>query len=213
MKQITFGISGVLLIVVILMTTLSIEGASSKERKLKQAFRYAMAEAMESALKKDSFSAEDDDLLVADVMALLIERLDVDENATLQVDVAAVDSKKGLLSLHVTEEFVNASGEMERIEDEATILLEREQQKSQYQISYLLPEKVAEELLYPQVIRAYRLEEGCLCKVPQTPSILEGTGRGITGWMDTETNTTYTAEQLRSLPVSHDMTLEAVIKE
>lgn len=213
MKHIVFGLSAAVLIVVMLMTSVTIEGAAIRNREMKSALHAAMEEAVHSALAKEAYSLDDDELLVADMTALLLEQLNAeDDRLRLSIDIAGADAKKGLLSVHVKEEFSYPNGRTGTVEDEATIILEQEIPKQEYSVVFLLPEEVADELMLPQEIRRYGIEEQRNCKVPDTPSILTGRGMCVVSWTDVETNASYTPEQLRETEVTGDRTFVAVVK-
>lgn len=213
MKHIVFGLCATVLIISILMTSVTIEGAAMREREMKNALHAALEEAMHSVLVKEEYSLDDDELLIADVTALLLEQLNVEDNRLkLTVNVAGVDAKKGLLSMNVKEEFSYPNGQTGTIEDEATIILEREIPKQVYSVVFLLPEETADALLIPQEIRRYGIEERQKCKVPNTPSVLTEREQSIVSWTDAETNASFTPEQLRETEVVRDMTFVAVVK-
>ncbi len=214
MKHVVFGLCAAILIISILMATITIEGASIRKREIKNALHTAMEEAMTSVLTRECNSLENDDLLVADVTALLLEQLNSnDKNLKLQVDVAAADAQRGLLSLHVTEQFTYPDGRTGTVEDEATMILEQEESKSYYRLTYRLPAQITDELLVPEVIQTYTIEEQQKCKVPQTPSLLEQKGFMISSWTDSETNTSYTSDQLAAKDVVNNMDLIAVVRQ
>lgn len=213
MKHVVFGLCSMVLVVSILMTTVTIEGATSQERKMKNALHAALERAMLNALTREEYDLDDDDLLIADVTAYLMEQMDTEDGrAKLSVDIAGVDAEKGLLSMRVTKEFSYPNGQTGTVEDEATIILEREISKQIYSVVFMLPEEMADELLIPQEIRRYGIEERQKCKVPDTPSALAACGKSVVSWMDAETNASFTAEQLRETEVVRDMTLVAVVK-
>ncbi len=184
-----------------------------REREVKNTLHAALEEAMRSVFVKESYALEEDELLIADVTGLLIEQLNAEDNRLkLTVDIAGVDAKKGLLSMRVREEFSYPNGKTGMVEDEATIILEREIPKQTYSIVFLLPQETAEALLVPQEIRRYGIEERKKCKVPEVPSALADRGQSIVSWTELKTNAAYTPEQLRETEVMRDMTFVAVVK-
>lgn len=213
MKYVLFGLCSLVLIVSILMTTVTIEGSSIRKREVNNALHAALEDAMVSVFTKETSSFKNNDLLIADVTALLIEQLNAkDKNLQLEVDVAAADAQKGLLSLHVTEAFTYPNGKTGKVEDEATIILEQEVPKPYHRLTYRLPKNITEELLVPETIRTYYIEEQQKCKVPQTPSLLEQSGFVVTSWVDHSSNVSYTGQQLAETNISKNMNLVAVVK-
>ena len=213
MRHIIFGLGSTLLIILILTATLSIEGANVRNREVKNALHAALENAIYSSFSKEGYDIKNNDLLVADVTALLLEQLNSnDENLSLSVDIAKVDAKRGLLSMRVTEEYTFPNGKIGKVQDEATIVLEKEISKNRHNIVYRLPKSFAKTIGIPANIRSYCIEEKQKCKVPDDPTILREKGYQIQGWVDKSDNKEYSNKQLESLPATKDMILVANIE-
>ena len=214
MKHIIFGLCATMLILSILMNTTTIEGSAMRDRDMKNALHTALEQALLDAVHRENYDAADNDLLLADTSALLIEQLNAkDKNLSLTLDVAGVDAKAGLLSVHARETFTYPNGKTGSVEDEATIVLEREIPKQYYQIVYSLPKNIRDQLLLPEQIRSYTIEERSPIMVPPTPAMLSENGWKISSWVDTKTNASYTEEQLSKMTASCNMNLVAAVKK
>ena len=212
MKHVVFGLCATLIIIAILMNAVAIEGSGIRERDLKSALHAALEQALYDAATRESYTTEDSRLLLADAAALLLPRLNSnDKNLSVSLYVAGADAEKGLLCVRATETFTRPNGRLKTIEDEATVILEREIPKQIYTISYLLPQKLQNELLLPKTVRRYCIEEGSLYMVPDTPKALKSRGYDIQSWLDKKTGASYTKSQLEKLAVSKDMELWAVV--
>ncbi len=214
MKHIIFGIGATLIIVMILMNTVTIEGLEMRERDMKNALHAALEEALSDVVSLENYNGWDDELLIADVTALLMERLNAnDKNLSLELDVAGVDAKAGLLSVHVKETFTYPNGRTGEIEDVATVVLENEMPKRRYEIVYTLPSDVVKKLLTPKVIKSYYVEERDRFPIPKTPDALASRGMRIVSWLEKNSGTSYTNEQLSRRSPEKDMKLEAVVRQ
>ena len=137
---------------------------------------------------------------------------DADENFALTVDVAGVDAKKGLLSVHITEEYTHPNGKVGKLETTATIVLEQEEGKPVYEISYLIPEdlrKQASELEQPlpSVYKRYIQEEGETLRAPENPPSIGS--KHFVAWADAN-GATYTSEQLKTMKADKALSLNAI---
>ncbi|MBR1628200.1 MAG: hypothetical protein IJ679_02895 [Lachnospiraceae bacterium] len=214
MKHIVFGMCAALLIVSILMNTMTIEGTSLRNREMKNALHCALEEALQDAISREHYDTADNELLLADATALLMNQLNAnDKNLTLSLDIAGVDARAGLLSVHASETFTYPDGQTGEVEDTATVILEREVPKNRYNIVYEIPKATMETLLLPKEVRRYCIEERQPLSVPDTPSVMSEKGWTISAWVDKTTNTSYTRDQLLKTIASKDMTLVAVVEK
>ena len=214
MKHIVFGICATLLILSILLNTMTIEGSVLRDRDMKNALHSALEQALLDAVCRENYDVSDNELLLADATALLMEQLNTkDENLKLALDIAGIDAKDGLLSVHAKETFTYPNGQIGTVEDEATILLEREIPKQRFEISYVLPKNIQNQLLLPEMVRSYCIEERSPLLVPKTPQALSQKGWSIVAWIDKTTNASYTREQLLNMTANTDMTLMAVVEK
>ena len=231
MKHIIRGFVGIVLIAVITLAYISIQNRNVKESEMDSSLTAAVDSAVEQMSMRGKYTIDDEEELVADFMALLVEQLnvsgtdeqtsadgthiektDADQNLKLKVDVAGVDAKKGFLSVHVTEEFTHPNGKIGKYETDATIALEQEENKAVYQIDYVIPENIRVEAYNNDVFiageyKSYLLEEGELMKTPGNPPNFGG--KRFVAWAG-EDGATYTSSQLATMKVDKSLTLNAV---
>ena len=213
MKHVMFGACGVLLIVLTVICWIAIAGRSSRELEQQQALNAAVADTMEQLNMQGKYSLDSPEELVADVTSMLVERLHVkDKNLKLNLDIAGADAKKGLLSIHVTEEFTHPNGKIGKYETTATVVLEQEEGKKIYQISYTIPmancvEATNGDQALPTEYKSYVQQAGEQVKAPGNPP--DYGNKHFVAWAS-EDGATYTANQLRKLKVNSSMTLTAI---
>ena len=214
MKHIIFGVFATLVIILVLMGNITIEGSAMRNRDLKNALHSSLEQALRDSVSKENYSATDNELLLADALFLLTRQLNAnDKGMSLEVDVVDVDAEKGLICVHATETYTGINGRPGKAEDSATVVLEREIPKQRYDITYTLPEDIQKELLLPETVRSYCIEERSPIKIPDTPSAIDKKGWSIKAWKDKKTNTNYTSAELSSMKASKDLSFEAVVQK
>ena len=213
MRYITFGLCCILLITTIWLALFGLEKRTAYDRTLKIALHNAMEEAMNNMLKGSSGKAYDDDDLKNDAINILEEQLKNDDrNFSLKVDSVTADAKKGLLSMHVTEYYTRANGKVGKLEDEATIILERSARNGCSVITFKLPDDIAKGLEYPKILGQYTICNGHAYKVPAAIKLLDEKGIRIVSWINTKSNQSYTPKQLTENIVDGDAEFLAVIR-
>ena len=213
MKHVMYGLVSILLVVLAIVAWLAVEQRSEREMEMEAALQQAVADTVDQVALQGKYRVRSDEELVADFTALLTERLHVqDEGLVLTVDIAGVDAKKGLLSVHVKEEFTHPNGRKGTCETSATMVLEQEEGKAMYEINYVIPEEVCraaggDGAPLPTAYKRYVLEEGGAVLAPQNPPSVGG--KKFLSWAD-ENGTTYTRSQIEALTVEQALTFTAI---
>ena len=231
MKQAMWGIGVLAIIVLGLVALITNHGRDIRESEMEKSLSAAVDAAVEQMSMEGKYTIADDKELIADFSSLLVEQLNVsgtkeqmdrdgntvsaanpDKNLALTVDIAGVDAKHGLLSVHVTEEFTHPNGKIGKIETTGTIVLEQEEGRKVYEISYLIPEEERKQALdlgqaIPSVYKRYIQEEGEAIRAPKNPPNI-GNKRFV-AWVDAD-GATYTSEQLKTMKADKALSLSAV---
>ena len=231
MKQAMWGIGVLAIIVLGLVALITIHGRDIRESEMEKSLSLAVDEAVEQLAMQGKYSIGDEKELVADFVSLLVEQLnvsgtkeqtledgthiekaDTDENFKLTVDVAGVDAKKGFLSVHITEEFTHPNGKIGTYETDATLVLEKEEEKPVYQVTYTIPENIRIEAInedtpVPATYKRYIQEYGEFLRTPSNPPDIGS--KSFKAWVDDD-GTTYTPSQLKVLKVEKQMNFTAI---
>ena len=183
MKQAIFGIMCGFIVILVIVAVMTVEGRSTRENEADNALSAAVDEVMENLLTKKDYDIENNEEFVADFCEALLEQIqagsdeDYDKNLSVKVDVAGVDYEKGLLSVHVTEQFTHPNGNIGTLECTSTAILDQRAEKERYTVTYNLPNR-----LYKQL----EVEEGTDFYLPKAPADTSD-GAKFQYWMDTET--------------------------
>lgn len=213
MKQVMYGLVIIIPVVLAIVAWLAVEQRSEREMEMETALQQAVADVVDQVSLQGKYQVQSNEELVADFTALLTKRLHVqDEGLVLTVDIAGVDAKKGLLSVHLTEEFTHPNGRKGTCETQATMVLEQEEGKKLYEICYEIPEEICraagmEGAPRSGAYKRYILEEGCSVKAPANPPDIGS--KKFLSWADAD-GRTYTKSQLEALSVKQAMTLTAI---
>ena len=160
MKQAMYAIAlGIVLIFSILASSM-IESRTNRENNLTQAVRHASKSVVQSILEEQAYTVNSDEQLVAafaqELCNNLISNSEVsynestkkwtgsntkdntvpDPNLKLTIEVIEADFVKGLLCVHVVQEYTNPIGTISTCEASTTIIFDEMQTHEQYTIQY-----------------------------------------------------------------------------
>lgn len=213
MKHVIYGAISIVMVVLTLVLMATVAGRHTREQEMQQALRQAVEASVDQAMMQGKYTLNSKEELVADFTSLLVERLRIkDPNLHLKVDIAGVDEVRGLLSVHVTEEYTHPNGRMGMAETSATVVFEQEKKRELYRVDYIIPENVcgearANNVYIPKEYKSYLCEEGETVNAPLNPPNY-GT-KHFAAWADAD-GATYTAETLKSMRAEKSMILTAV---
>lgn len=160
MKQAMYAIAlGIVLVFSILASTM-IESRTNRENNLTQAVRHASKSVVQSVLEEQAYTVDSDEQLVAAFVQELCNNLISnsemtydestgtwvgtngndntvpDPNLRLTIEVVEADFVKGLLCVHVVQEYTNPIGTISTCEASTTIIFDEAQTHEQYTIQY-----------------------------------------------------------------------------
>lgn len=160
MKYVWITIVSAVVATLIIVSIMLISNKSQRETELNNAVNSASKEALESVfLEYSSFASkeEGDNALKERFEQKLKEKIingneiDKDNNLNIEIEYKNVDSKEGILSATVKEQYTHVGGGIGTITSEVTVLVDEELSKKQYNLSYMVNGR-----LY----RNYMLNEG-----------------------------------------------------
>jgi hypothetical protein len=195
------------------VSLVAVAGRHTRENEMRVALRQAVEESADQVLMQGKYDVDSAEELVADFTSLLVERLRIkDRNLSLQVDIAGVDSEKGLLSVHVAETYTHPNGRKGLAETEATILLEQEEKKPLHRVDFCIPEELVAlaseaDIAIPSEYKTYLLEEGELLQAPSNPP--DFGGKYFVAWSN-EDGAILTTAELKTMKAEQSLTLRAV---
>lgn len=123
MKNLVLGIVTILLGIIITLTTVTITGAMNRDIELEDALKIATNRAIENCTSRYNYSLDDNYEFAA---ALLMELSnEIENDASLNVEIMGIDKDKGYLSLRVTENYITATGQEKSAICETSAYLDR----------------------------------------------------------------------------------------
>lgn len=166
MKHIFFGMTMFILLCVIIVSIQSISGRTQRDAEAKDALDTAMKETIETLSSKGTYYPEDSEDLMADFVELFANNInasgkvkhltamdgsdetvqieeydDPDKSKTVfQFNFYKADYEDGLLSAKVKEKITYPGGKQSLIEASGVVIMEEEDPKESYTVTYLLPE-------------------------------------------------------------------------
>lgn len=173
--------------------------ANHRVNNLQDNLQEAMESSLNVAMSERSYSIDNAEELIADVIEGIVVYLD--NNAALDVNVKEADVQTGLLSIEVIEHYPTAAGGMQDIKCERTILLEHYSNNlpGSHEITYVIKSTDGSggEIVYKQ----YTLKDNVTMIVPKNPSI---NGYRFDGWALDGTNNVLSSASIQALPIDKD---------
>jgi hypothetical protein len=213
MKHVIYGVISIVTVVLTLVLMAAVAGRHTREQEMQVALRQAVEESVDQVMMQGKYTLHSKEELVADFTSLLVGRLRTkDPNLHLKVDIAGVDEVRGLLSVHVTEEFTHPNGRIGTTEASATVVFEQEEKRDLFRVDYIVPKSICLEaqgdnVYIPEEYKSYLFEEGDRIKAPVNPPNYGA--KHFAAWAD-EDGATYTAAALQSMQAEKSLTLTAV---
>lgn len=215
MKTIIFGLSAAGILIFVIIAFLAIEGRTDREHELDTALRDSMQQVLEERELKNGKIVYDDQALEQALKDRVIKQItgndDTSEGAVsvkdddqlkIEVDVAAADCEKGMLSAVAREWYTHPNGKKGYCQAQATAILESEAEKDTCTVIYKLPWQASRDLNLPYIAgedstyARYVIEAGKEEKQPADPPDIDygiNAGKRFTGWekisADTRTDT------------------------
>lgn len=183
MKQIVMGVTGLILLVVSLLSVMTVAGKMARSNELEKALQQAVEQTLSNLAETGAYPIADDRELEADFCQALLQKIktgqgaDGDKNLKIQADIIEADVKKGLLSVHVTEWFTYPNGKVGQISCNATALVEQKKARELYQVTYQMDGGRCQQF---GVLAGERLV------VPKAPKV-DSSGRKFLYWQDAAT--------------------------
>lgn len=162
MKNILLGAIGILVTIYVTLIGMNLYMIQTHKDQLENCFSRILQQAM-----VDGYNTADDEEITQRIISELAESRNKD--SAVQVVIQAMDLKKGLLSVKVTERFLLLTGKEKEITLEKTILMDRiVLNEDQVKVTFLLE---------GEVFKSYQLIKGENCPLPKSP---EG---NFVGWI------------------------------
>lgn len=146
MKQIAFVLSGVAIIVVIIMGILTMSHRTLRESEMEDSLADVVKGALDEVVQTQDLDITDEDALMASFYESLLQRINAgeegneDPNFDLQVDIAGVDTEKGILAVHVEEKYTKPSGKIGEVTCDATATFDEKKTAQRHDVTFYVDE-------------------------------------------------------------------------
>lgn len=202
MKYIVYGVSSLLIITLVVITIMTIEGKTSRATDVDDTLSLSVNEAITNLTESGKYSIENKDEFVADFCELLLfdinqgEDEHADPNLNINVSIAGVDTKKGVLMLVVEETYTNPNGKISKARVETSAILDNKIKNESYTVEYIINDEVYKSFI------CNKNDEFPICEEPKT---INGS---FDYWKNKETNN----KEAFPTHVDKDYKYEAVLK-
>lgn len=162
-KNVTLGIIAVFMMIYIVLIGMNIYITHTNKQQLENAIPRTVEHALKSGMESGDEAA---------VKSILTEELEkaVPNADSIQIDIPALDLKKGILSVEVSVGYSLLTGEEKSITAKKTMIMERQIAKEdRVTVTFLVDEEVYKE---------YQLVQGQSCPLPVLPS------KYFAGWVE-----------------------------
>lgn len=188
MKNIIIGFMSLVFFIMILLISATVYNKGAREAELENAVNNALSMAIKSLDLEDNYKPQSEDEWIALFQQVLLQQ--IDSASDIEIKVLNADYSKGLLSVEVSSVYKHLNGNPGKITVTKMAVRDTyviEDVINQYKITYYTNGKI---------YREYTVNEGTNLPTPATM---------IANWVDLESNTTYTAEQIAAMTATKDM--------
>ena len=178
--------------ILVIFIVITVNGRMTRQKESTDALGQAVETAVENTMEQDNYTINDNKEFIADFLQNLL--LQIENNADVEVKVAGLDYKKGLLSVNVVEHFTHPSGKDAELSYSTTVVMEQADADHYYTVNFHDADG--------EVYKSYQLSAGSNLTEPYIPEI---SGKMFVGWKDADGNEI----DIDSVKVSGDMELFA----
>lgn len=170
MKSAVYGIMLSVLGILVVFIIMTVNGRMTRQKEATDALGQCVETAVENTIESDNYTIENNEEFVADFMENLLNQIEND--ADIEVKIAGIDYKKGLLSVEVIEHYIHPAGKPGEVRYQTTVILEQAEAEKYHSVEFYDANG--------NLLKTYTLKTGT--KVV-TPSSLD-TDRSIAGWIN-----------------------------
>lgn len=142
MKQIAFVLSGVAIIIVIIIGILTMSHRTLRESEMDDSLADVVKGALDEVVQTQDLEITDEDALMASFYESLLQRINAgeegneDPNFDLQVEIAGIDTEKGILAVHVEEKYTKPSGKIGEVKCDATATFDEKKTAKRHDVIF-----------------------------------------------------------------------------
>lgn len=170
MKNFIFGVIIVIIGILLTASILTINSRMTRDKENNDSLANAVETAVTNTIEHNNYSINNNEEFIADFLQHLL--IQFENNSDIEVDVAGIDYKKGLLSIKVVEHFTHPNGKDSTIDYETTVILEKAAETVYYDIEFYDNDN--------ELLKKYTLVEET--KIP--PIKIMDTKKSVKGWRD-----------------------------
>lgn len=180
MKQLIYGIIITFISIFTIVIILTINGKSNRSNEINNALSIAVENAVETTMNQNPYTINNNKEFLADFTQNLLSQISNDSD--IEIKVAKIDYKKGIMSVRVTETFTHPNGNEGKNECETTVIFEHVPTNDELiTITYQIEPNI--------IYKEYQIVKGDDIIVPKNPQKAKMT---FVGWKDPKTNTLVT---------------------
>lgn len=193
MKQVIWGVVSVITTILMIFIVMTINGKMTRKKDVTSSLSSVVNQAIDDVLTKNTYSIQDKNTFVADVLQELLATYSNDSD--IKIEIANADEEKGLLGIKVTETYKNPNGTIKDFSYEKVVILETEEYNQSYELTYL----TSSGTLFSKIV-VNGGEKG------QVPLLMPN---GSTKWYIEELNKEVTNEEIQNMEITRNYTFKA----
>lgn len=205
MRNFIIGLILALITIVSISIIYTNDGRNIREQEVTNSLDTAV-EGTVSTLMKKTYSIDNSDQFVADMLEALV--MQIDSECTLKVNVLDVDYDKGLLSVEAVETFKHPNGKTGTVSCTKTVILEHlatvtDPATDTYTVEFYIPDTSGTgETLYKKLT----LKKGAVLQKPSNPDL---EGKTFKGWALNGSEFTFLNGEGESYKINQNLILKA----
>lgn len=211
MKNVGFGVSLALIILVVVIGIVTIGHKEIRESESNDALKTTVDAVLDNMTLSEKYTINNNEEFVADFTQSLLQEIKTgkekseDENLAITVDVMNVDLEKGLLSLRIKETFTYPNKKIGTITYNTTVVLEQNTTPEEKTIIFMANGRVYKQF---GVLQGEKMPDP---GVPQhETNDVKDWKKDFSGWAITEKgDPKYTEEEIKNLTVENSITYYA----
>lgn len=134
MKHLIYGLGGTALVIVVIMIIITVNGKMTRSKELTSTLSSAVDQSVENVMQDKSYTINNKDEFIADVIQNLLNTYENDSE--IEIQVMAADDEKGLLALRVIEHYVNPNGKEGSNTYDKTVIFDSIDYQKEYTVRY-----------------------------------------------------------------------------
>ena len=134
MKHLIHGFVSIVVVTLMLLIITTITTKMTRKKELNSSLTSSLEQAVDNVMIKKSYSINNTNELIADVLEELLHNLEND--SSIEIKVSGIDPNKGIVSLKAIQTYKNPNGSESKYEADKTVIMEENDLVRRSNITY-----------------------------------------------------------------------------